>query len=140
MQYILFLWLKKMKIKYFLVKPTKKKLWNFIFSVCRLLWLGKVFFLLTISYFLTDYRHIKSDIYDFLIQIYAKRWAIFTAFSCKVDSSHTWKGPPIFLFFSSSHSSSALWHFFSSFFCMQMDVWLLDYVWFVLVVRDPFLS
>ena len=57
---------------------TNKKIVESFFSVCRLLGLGKVFFLLTISYFLTDYRHIKSDIYDFLIQIYAKRWAIFT--------------------------------------------------------------
>ena len=70
--------IKENENKVFFSETNKKKLWNFIFSVCRLLWLGKVFFLLTISYFLTDYRHIKSDIYDFLIQIYAKRWAIFT--------------------------------------------------------------
>ena len=56
---------------------TNKKIVEFFFE-CLLLGLGKVFFLLTISYFLTDYRHIKSDIYDFLIQIYAKHWAIFT--------------------------------------------------------------
>ena len=70
--------IKENENKVFLVKPTKKIV-EFYFSVCRLLLgLGKVFFSLTISYFLTDYRHIKSDIYDFLIQIYAKRWAIFT--------------------------------------------------------------
>ena len=59
------------QIQYYLnsrVKPQSKVMIHFSFF--------KDFFFLVHA--LTDYRRIKSDIYDFLIQIYAKRWAIFT--------------------------------------------------------------
>ena len=61
---------------------------------------------LWLDHFLTDYWHIKSDVYDFLIQIYAKRWGYFHGiFMQSGDGTHIFRSSQI----GSSKKGSRMW-------------------------------